>query len=457
MYRNNRMIFQIIIIIVFCGSIFGQPPSLDELQPGEWTVIPFSLCRYEAADITGITTLERRNGNFRGIMSAWSGGAFDTKRGRLIIWGGGHNSYAGNELYVFDVNTLKWSRLNEPNENPNRCNDKNSDGTPVARHTYNQIEYLEYGDRFFGLGGACDCQGGGGCPGASTWLFDFETLKWSSHSAGSIDAGYGENCAYDPVSKKVYFHSNGVFSFDFDNKSWTKHNSEGGGYYHTSTIDTKRRKMVVVGHGDAFSFDLTSPNLTKENLPSGGVSDAGNPGLAYDPVADKVVGWKGGAEVYLLDMDTKQWSTKSPAATNRITPTDPNGNGTYGRFRYVPSRNAFILVNSVDEMVFFYRLTPGAGIQEDGSASNLANGMHMNILPNPFNANVNIRMQFKVQSSKLKVQIYNCRGELVKDLSAYIDAPFSHLVWNAENLSSGIYLLKVTLKNRTYTRKLILQ
>jgi hypothetical protein len=46
-----------------------------------------------------------------------------------------------------------------------------------------------------------------------------------------------------------------------------------------------------------------------------------------------------------------------PAPTNTITPTAPNQNGTYGRFRYVPSKNVFIVVNSVDENVYFYKFT----------------------------------------------------------------------------------------------------
>jgi hypothetical protein len=388
-------------------------------------------------------------------MSAWSGGAFDTKRGRLIIFGGGHNSYAGNELYVFDVNTLEWSRLNEPYPTPNRCNDANPNGTPVARHTYNQIDYLEYGDRFFALGGACDCGAGGGCPGASTWLFNFDNLTWSSHSAGSIDAGYGENCAYDPVSQKVYFHSNGVFSFDFDSKTWTKHNSEGGGYYHTSAIDTKRRKMVVVGNGTAFAFDLTSQNLARETLPSGGVAGTGNPGLAYDPVADRIVGWNGGAEVHLLDMDAKQWSTKNPAATNRITPTDPNGNGTYGRFRYVPRRNVFILVNDVDEMVFFYRLSPGTSMEEAKVLADPARGIYVNVSPNPFTAMTSIRIssEFRVSSDELRVTIFDLQGRKLATRNAQPETSFT---WDASGLPGGMYLLRVSAGKKSLSRPIVL-
>ena len=42
------------------------------------------------------------------------------------------------------------------------------------------------------------------------------------------------------------------------------------------------------------------------------------------------------------------------------TPTDPVKNGTYGRFRYIPSKNAYVVVNGVKQNVFFYRLTKRA-------------------------------------------------------------------------------------------------
>ena len=38
-----------------------------------------------------------------------------------------------------------------------------------------------------------------------------------------------------------------------------------------------------------------------------------------------------------------------------------NSRGTYGRWRYIPRVNAFILVNDVDENVYFYKHTGGCG------------------------------------------------------------------------------------------------
>ena len=52
------------------------------------------------------------------VMSACGGGTLDTARDRLLVWGGGHGDYAGNELCAFDLATLQWSRLTEPSSSP---------------------------------------------------------------------------------------------------------------------------------------------------------------------------------------------------------------------------------------------------------------------------------------------------------------------------------------------------
>src|SRR5262249_44143633 len=42
----------------------------------------------------------RFNNNCYQVIKAWSGGMADTARNRLIVWGGGHNDYYGNEIYA---------------------------------------------------------------------------------------------------------------------------------------------------------------------------------------------------------------------------------------------------------------------------------------------------------------------------------------------------------------------
>jgi len=92
--------------------------SLDKLKAGEWYEVTNS--HLEDVDAQNDSTA---NPNYPGgapwqgvegvaaVINDWSGGAFDTKGNRLLVWGGGHAGYAGNEIYAFNIDSLKWLRL----------------------------------------------------------------------------------------------------------------------------------------------------------------------------------------------------------------------------------------------------------------------------------------------------------------------------------------------------------
>jgi hypothetical protein len=48
------------------------------------------------------------------VVANWNSGVMDTSRNRLIVWGGGHTDYAGNEIYALNLNNLTIQRLNDP-------------------------------------------------------------------------------------------------------------------------------------------------------------------------------------------------------------------------------------------------------------------------------------------------------------------------------------------------------
>ncbi len=74
-------------------------------------------------------------------ITAWSGAALDTNADRLLVWGGGHADYSGNEVYAFDLRTLRWTRLTEPSA-VDRSRGHYADGNPRSRHTYDYIEFV---------------------------------------------------------------------------------------------------------------------------------------------------------------------------------------------------------------------------------------------------------------------------------------------------------------------------
>jgi hypothetical protein len=296
----------------------------------------------------------------RGIVDSWSGGIFDSRRNRLVVWGGGHINYAGNELYAFDLETLQWERLTDPTLDPAVGGQINKDGTPIARATYNGLACLTHADRMFALGG--DPAPGAGVLDA-TWTFDFATRVWQIRSpSGDRPGGWvGCACAYDSETRKLWWGESsrpgggtgGLYSYDVDANRWTRHTSEPF-YYQTMAVDTRRGRLVAVGHGKLLACDVRgtgSPAVQTWTTTGGEAFIAKpNPGFDYDAAADRFVGWAGGI-VYSLNPETNVWEGFDPPASPKATTT-----GIFGRWRYVPSLDVFVVVTSIDENVHFYKL-----------------------------------------------------------------------------------------------------
>jgi hypothetical protein len=348
--------------LAMLASVVPADP-VDDLKPGEWYEVPNSHLDAvkPAVDAPGAEGV-------RAVMNAWSGGAFDTKRDRLIVWGGGHGDYSGNEIYTFDMAALKWTRETDPSRDVG--GDEKSgvypDGLPRSRHTYNSIQYVPAADRFC-VFGAAGLYPSGQTGSARTDCFDFGAKAWS-RLGDAKTYGIAAFSAVDPITGAVWAGKGTLTRLDpaagtwgaqteYDNDiEWTN--------YLTMEADPKRRLLIAVGAGKVYRWNLAATGgIRAESLATIGGSSvigAGAPGLAYDPVGERMVAWSGGPDVYSLDPDAKAWTRH--ARTGGAVPTSAEPNGTYGRFRYSAKRNVFVLVNRTYENVFLFRLTPGTGI-----------------------------------------------------------------------------------------------
>lgn len=94
------------------------------------------------------------------IIHAWSSMAWDPNRNHLILWGGGHGNYSGNEVYRFNANTFMWERASLPSDVVDLLGDRQyfsidgPHGAPTSSHTYDNQEFLPNLDRFITFGGA---------------------------------------------------------------------------------------------------------------------------------------------------------------------------------------------------------------------------------------------------------------------------------------------------------------
>jgi len=101
------------------------------------------------------------------IIRAWSSFAWDSVHSRLVLYGGGHAIYDGNEVYVFDGNTRQWSLAYYPSDvelfDAATSEYVTVDGplhSPVSSHTFDNSDYLPKLDRFMTFGGGAAHKGG---------------------------------------------------------------------------------------------------------------------------------------------------------------------------------------------------------------------------------------------------------------------------------------------------------
>lgn len=335
--------------------------AIDTLPPTHWYEIPNTRMRAVAWN-----DFDDRRGPVEDVMGAESGAVYDTTRDRLVVFGGG-DVYSGNEIYVFDLATAEWSRITDPSPFP--AGDPGNtagatthpDGAPVSRHTYDSIEYLPPPiDRLVVGGGSAVFPGAINDP--KTYYFDFDALQWEIRSQDTPAAGYGCTSGVGPDGR-FWMHGAGsdphLTVFDPLTDTWTVHQRWTFGhrdYQSTGEVDPVRNMFVTVGHGVTEVWDLDNPDDSHAFLLTTGSNEiqfANNPGVAYHPPTGMLLAWSGGRSTYWLDLDTAVWTRVDSTGTG--DPGAPSFRGTHGRWRYVPSRDLFIVVNSVDTNVFVYR------------------------------------------------------------------------------------------------------
>jgi hypothetical protein len=102
-----------------------------------------------------------------------------------------------------------------------------------------------------------------------------------------------------------------------------------------------------------------------------------------------------------------------------------------------------------------YKLTVIVGVEEDDSQIPSKYYLEQNY-PNPFNPSTTIDFSIPEQSF-VKLEVFNTLGEKVSTLvSEELNTGNYKYEWNADNLSSGIYLYRLQTTNYSESRKMIL-
>ncbi len=353
-----------------------------------WAQLPTTAGWHELADtnLRSICPADNFGGEMyafsyycQAVTEAWSSAVFDASRNRLVVWGGGHNDYAGNEVYTINLDDQTISRLNDPGIPTNFGGSclvvTLMDGSANSRHTYDGIAYMDNEDRMYVFGGAVTCLAGG--TNADTHTLDFSDLSWHDqdpHTGPTPNGDVGIVSAYDPNTGKVFVHDNyNLYSYTYSTNTYVKLTSVDSpiDIHMVAVIDSTLKRFYIMGSGNVYWYDIdTGSSYVQQHPTTTGGDDLVNaiyPGIAFDPNNGYIVGWNGGGFVYKLNTTTHVW-------TKEIFTGDPGratSVGTFNRWSYSPDYNGFVVVNSMNRNAFVYKLAAdGSGGSYDFSMSN---------------------------------------------------------------------------------------
>lgn len=378
--------------VVHAQDLGVAPSWAQNLPSGTWTTISKNtMADVDPANDPAVNTRYPSdpawNGNTgqAGVISAWGGGAFATRfgpKGSLIIWGGGHQDYYGNEVYAFDLSTQLWSRLSNPYPTPSFPVSRGiwPDGSPSVPHTYGFAGYHPGTNSFVSL-----ITQSNNTPGHDTIpvLFDLSARKWrigprnpSSGLVyggwtvydGSRDAWWGEGG--DSGGLFVHYKMNG----DGSAGAWTNYPAKFGALYSRAAIDPVHDVLLVTlfQHDDSIrAVDLKNPQNGDVTLRQGGSvpSREGAHGWEWSQARQSFIYWRKGANVHELKLTGSDWRTgvwtwsNLTSSANSVTPQD-QPTGVFNRFRLVryDDMELAVVVNSVNGPVYAYRLPGGSTI-----------------------------------------------------------------------------------------------
>jgi len=349
------------------------------------------------------------------VVSAWSGGSFDERRDRMLVYGGGHSDSFYNSMFAFDLDSLRWQRLTEmpagatgdtpgsgwqdrrletcgyyPKTGPVNLPDSvMMDGKPYVQweqcfvepvlslldlqqprsdHTYGKVFVDRLNDRYCYLGGSA--YPGGQADSYGVDCLNPVTRKWQRLTRRPLSVGGRGQTALDAQGQLWYMNDmNGpIAKLDLRSLQWTTLgfiNYEAGG---GTDIDRRRNQLYALvlqadGSHVLRRFELGDSTRLQAQPAYTQLSPAGTaptqigsrPGFVYADGLDRFYAWGGGRTVSMFDPAAQRW-TRIEAGGD-----DPGAQqtwGTYGRFRWSPRRGVFVLVNSTTQDVFLFKPGP---------------------------------------------------------------------------------------------------
>ena len=359
-----KIIITSIVFLYIPTSYALQTINLEKLQeinaqmtPGEWYEIPGTSVKPTLYTKNEVSKNTWGATGSKAVFTAWGGGAFDGIS-RWYFTGGGHRDYGGNEIYVFNFETLLWSRLTEPYNLPDATPELPCPipiEQPGASHTYDSLAYTPLTNSLWYWTGAFYCFKGT-IQSKNIWEFNISQKKWTSHPRNSSIPNRAMTATLNDgsiltVGKEIAQFFDPV-STTYSGKRSLRTNMNFG----TLSIDTTNKRAFVNDWSLLTIFDYKNGQFSKatniKNRPSAIKYTAG---VAYHPAKNALLYWMGGRKTWLYNLNNNTWVLLKNI--NGAAPVN-EANGPLSKFIYLNKLDLFVGYNNTNQGIWLYKLPP---------------------------------------------------------------------------------------------------
>lgn len=368
----------------------GLPSWYGAAASGEWVALPNSTLTSSGAGWSG--TAPGGTGNYTTVVTAWGGGVLNTvgvyRSGSfvsgtfLVLFGGGHGDYAGNELYAYgplEADSPTWSRITDPTI-PAADDVSRLGGKPVSRHTYDTLVYLPAQNKMLCIGSPGYYHTGFGFNVAD--VFDFAVNPGAGNPWGTADTSFpafngggvgpiSMISGYDEVNGKAWGLGKGngqvLGAFNAAAGTWASYSKDNpnGPASAKAGLASSIAKLVFVSGSTVYVQDLDAPTsaLYTPSITGSAPSLGATASLDWDSAGARFVMRGSGATLHFLtpganpDAGGDAWAWSSVTPSGGATPAAAVENGTYGRFRMVNGTlRGALLMAAHNAPISFYKM-----------------------------------------------------------------------------------------------------
>lgn len=281
--------------------------------------------------------------------------AVDTTNNRLVWSNTGTTlEHPGNEIYALNLSSLTVSRLNATDTGLGGGANTLGNGRPNARHR-SRLAWLPSVEKLYMQGGFIP----GGTFTVASWLWIPATDTWTAPSlTGTPVDGIGAGLWDSAINRLVNVSWTCIELFDPATNTYTQPVScsprPAGPYsgFLFATRDPIRQRIYAFGPNTMGYYDQNNSYAYTSIASSCGVLTQILPGVSWDSVSGKIVGWTGGNTVHLLDPVTNTCTSQTFSGG----PGYPFNYETSGKFQCVSSAGGCFAATTTDKNWFFLRL-----------------------------------------------------------------------------------------------------